>query len=226
MLFDARHKNVFCVFIPTSGIIPLAMNMPPSKSSKRQARIRAWILANRTASIADTMKATGASQATISRLRKELIQAGLVEKFAHTPATSRDPLDLNAPETPGVSTDELLTQEAEAVIAGTWEGTRDQRRQKLMALIQHGGPDHIIRANNEVEKMDQRDATREDVGPPSPQTLDEGIDEVTDMIEALAEWGGEEAVKKAVVRGLERYKEEQKRRQKPAQQPEPIFEEA
>ena len=203
------------------------MKMPPSQRSKRQDRIRSWVLANRLASIADTMKATGASQATVSRIRKELIQAGLVEKFAHTPATMRDPDDTNAPpQVPGLSTDELLTQEAEAVIEGLVPMDRDYRRRKLEALVAHGAADHVIRASKALEDMEQRDAIREDVGPTPPQSLEEGIDEATDIVEALADWGGEEAVKTAVVRGLARFKEEQKRRAKPDEQSQPIFEEA
>lgn len=189
---------------------PPAMALPQWKKKKLE-RARVWVLANPRSSIAETMRATGVSQATISRIRKELIQAGLVEKFPHTPP----PQGSEANPVPStISTQELMSNaEAEAVIENWIPLEREERRRKLEALVRHGAADHVIRANEAIEKMDARDGSKEDIGPPAPQTLDDGIDQASDIVEALAAWGGEEAVKKAVTRGMERYFEDQKRQQ-------------
>jgi hypothetical protein len=96
------------------------------------------------------------------------------------------------------------------VLEGTAPLSREQRLAKLYALVEHGAPDHVIRANNEIEKMLRQDKSGEEVGSPPPETLEDAIDQVSDMVEALMAWGGEEAVRTACVRGMERFAQDQK----------------
>lgn len=180
-------------------------------------RCRAWILANPKATIAETMRATECSQGTINRIRKELIGANLLERFPHTPQSGpKSPLPLSEQrEIAALSTDDLLKRaqqeadeaEAEAVLDDATPMTREFRRKKLEALIKHGAADHIIRANEAVERMEKADGSRDEIGPPPPQTLDDAVEQTTDIVEALMAWGGEDAVRKAVTRGMERYLE-------------------
>ena len=198
------------------------MDQTPAKPDRRPSRYairrrteaaRKWILDNPRATVGETMKATGISASTVNSIRRLLVANGIMPPY---PGTSRPRTSTPQTYEPAgaITTPELLSrQEArdiEAVLAGTAPLSRDERRKKLEALVRVGAPDHVIRANEAIEKMDQRDGMKEEIGPVPPSTLADGVDEVTDMIEALAMWGGEEAVQKAVTRGLERYYENQR----------------
>lgn len=178
----------------------------PSFKKKQMVRARAWILEHPKASIAETMRATGLSQSSVSNIRRELIASGLQAERPHTPN----------PTPIATSTEDLLKSEdpeVEGIIEGTIPMTREKRKAKLEALIEHGAPDHIIRANTALEQMERNDATKETVAPPAPETLDDAIVETADIIEALMAWGGEPAVKQAVNTGMSRFHEDQKRQQ-------------
>lgn len=86
--------------------------------------------------------------------------------------------------------------------------TREERQRRLEELFRTGSPDHAIRANNELEKMNRASQTTDEGGPPAPLHLEDAISDVADMIEALAAWGGEEAVRQATTTGLARFFDE------------------
>lgn len=184
------------------------MGSAPHKQRQMQ-RAREWMLKHPGASIADTMKATGISQSSVSDLRRNLKEAGLLGTYPHTPsptvavetseAASAAPHVIQSP--PPLGSEE----EVEAVITGTAQLTREQRRRKLDDLMKYGAPDHIIRANNAIEVMERQERAPDEIGPPPPQTLADGVRQIADMIEALAAWGGEGAVKEAVTMGLKHY---------------------
>lgn len=191
------------------------MAYPTKRRSQRRIafleRVKKWMLENPDASIAATMRATLATQGTVATIRAELIKDGLWSPRPHT--NTRDRKTQDAEAGPTQSTREILTadqKEIERLLDGSAPLPREVRRKKLEALIVHGQPDHIIRANESIERMERQDVAPEDIGPPSPQSLDEAIEQTSDVIEALAAWGGEDAVRKAVTQGLERHAEDQK----------------
>lgn len=181
-------------------------------------KARAWILANPTATIGETMKNTGASQGVVSDLRRELVQAGLVPPYLRGGGKGRKPTmglkdPVLTPENAPLTTEELMRQQREEfenrVIEGLEPLSREERKKKLEAIVRAGTAEQIIRANEAIEKMDQRDGVKEEIGSPAPETLEEAIDDVTDVVEALMAWGGEDAVRIAMTRGIERFYEAQ-----------------
>lgn len=178
---------------------------------------RKWIQDNPDASISQTMRATGLSAGSISKIRKELLTAGLQKRRPHTPSTPA-----------AQTTDQLLATpppDAESVLAGVLPLTREQRYAKLHAIMSAGTPDQIIRANAEIEKMD-RASQEEDALPTllAPGTLDEAIGDAADVIEAVLEWGGEDAAKQVFTLAHTRWRQTQERLAKQAAlqpQPEP-----
>lgn len=192
------------------------MKRAPKIPAKRVQNAEHWILNNPRATIAETMQHTGVSSGTVISLRKKLIEQGALLPFPHSKRKEK-------PEGAGIvaaSTAELLkaeklldSKEVEAVLEGTLPHlSKETRRRKLEALVLGGEPDHVIRAEKALRDIEKGEGTQEEVGSPPPQTLDEGINEVSDMIEALAYWGGEKAVKQAVTEGLKRYYREHPRK--------------
>ena len=210
----SRLRGRFLCLLNFALPATILCTMPPSRSKRlMMERTRAWILANPSATIAQTMKATGASQSSISDIRRELLASGVIpQPFAHTPRKKQEEY-LNPPPEGVQTTEQLLAANKDALenlLAGTAPLTREERRQKLEALVRVGAADHIIRANEAIEKMDLRDGSKEEIGTQPPQTLEDAIDQVSDMVEALMAWGGEEAVKTALSRGMARFYEDQK----------------
>jgi len=179
--------------------------MPRPRATVDQVhRARKWILRHPDASITDTISKTKVSAGTIARLRRELIDDGLMKPKPHTPGLQKyKPSPTLPPDEPSPQGDE-----AEDILEGRLPMTREERRERLEKLVRTGGPDHVIRANNELEKMERSVQKVDDSGPPTPLTLEEAISDVADMIEALAAWGGEDAVRQATTTGLARFFEE------------------
>lgn len=163
--------------------------------------------------MSETVAACRVGIGTVQKVRKELIVLGLVPPFpntrqrflpGHDPTTDPPPVLKKLKVT---STEELLGDdtEIEDLLTGQAPLTREQRRAKLDLLFQHGGPDHMIRADKALRDMEKEEGSRNELGPIPPQTLEDGIMQVADMIEALQSWGGESAVKEAVTRGMENF---------------------
>lgn len=184
----------------------------PRARKKDIERAKKWILAHPKATISETMIATMLSFGSVANLRKKLITEGLISKFAHTPTkVQRDDLErVVGLDDPPISTPSPLNPDVPNTNGDVFDRlpiTPAERRQILEQLMRSGHPDHVIRANNELQKMDRALAAdkADDFGPPAPTTLEDAIVQVTDIIEALMAWGGEDAVRKATTDGMARF---------------------
>lgn len=177
----------------------------PDWKRRMTDKARRWMLAHPTASIAQTMKATGLSDSSISKIRREFREHGLAAARPHTPATQSTEELLNAGERPEPT---AAPPNAEAILEGRVRMTRETRLVMLERIMRAGTPDQTIRANAEIERMErQSDEADEALSLLAPGTLEEAISDTADVVEALLDWGGEEAAEAAFKRAHTRWRQ-------------------
>jgi len=166
----------------------------------RTRLVRQYLLANPTASLAETVKATRASQRTVGRVRTELIHEGLIPvPHVGRPRSLRNtspaaPLEQNVPG----AAEEQIRKDVEAAISGGKILTRDERRVMLSAFANHPLVPHASRiaALRELEALEPPQSQQ--LGPGEPLTRADRVQRAALVLAALEDIDGKDAVTEAL----------------------------